>query len=136
MSSFSTVGVFLRFFFALILVFTTYNPSTYSYVGWIVNFTDGSLPLLLLSGVVLVIGWLIFLRATLRSLGPVGISLAIAFFACLVWLAVDFNLIEVASNIFIYVVLVVIAAILSVGMSWSHIRRRLSGQVDTDDVDN
>jgi len=29
----------------------------------------------------------------------------------------------------------VFACVLAVGMSWSHIRRRVSGQFDTDDVD-
>ena len=32
-------------------------------------------------------------------------------------------------------VLVLLATIMAVGLSWSHIRRRLSGQVDTDMVD-
>jgi hypothetical protein len=34
-----------------------------------------------------------------------------------------------------YVVEILLAVILAVGMSWSHIRRRLSGQADMDDVD-
>jgi Family of unknown function (DUF6524) len=29
----------------------------------------------------------------------------------------------------------VVATILAIGMSWSHVRRRLSGQADVDDVD-
>jgi hypothetical protein len=28
-----------------------------------------------------------------------------------------------------------LAAIMATGMSWSHIRRRMSGQLDVDDVD-
>ena len=34
-----------------------------------------------------------------------------------------------------HLVLIIISAVLAVGMSWSHINRRLSGQVDTDEVD-
>jgi hypothetical protein len=34
-----------------------------------------------------------------------------------------------------WIVLFATSGILAVGMSWSHVRRRLSGQVDTDDVD-
>jgi Family of unknown function (DUF6524) len=33
------------------------------------------------------------------------------------------------------VVLVILSLILAVGMSWSHIRRRMSGQVDVDEKD-
>jgi hypothetical protein len=134
-AGFSFSGLIVRFFVALILVFATFNPSGYSYYHWLIDRGDTSLPLLVLAGVALVIGWVIFLRATMRSLGILGIVLAAALFGCLVWLAVDFNLLEVASQLFIYIVLVVLAAVLGVGMSWSHVRRRLSGQADMDDVD-
>jgi hypothetical protein len=30
----------------------------------------------------------------------------------------------------------VVAIVMAVGMSWSHFRRRMSGQVDTDEVDS
>jgi hypothetical protein len=33
-------------------------------------------------------------------------------------------------------VLFVISALLAVGMTWSHIRRRLSGQFDIDDIED
>ena len=134
-SKFSFGGFLIRFICALFLVFATYNPSGYSYYGWLLNRGDTSLPLLVLAGVALVIGWVIFLRATLRSLGPIGMVLAGALFACLIWLAVDFNLVSVTGEVFIYLILIVCAAILGIGMSWSHVRRRLSGQADMDDVD-
>jgi Na+/melibiose symporter-like transporter len=134
-AGFSFSGMVARFLVALILVFASFNPSGYSYFHWVMNRGDSSLPLLVLAGVALLIGWVIFLRATMRSLGVLGIVLAAALFGCLVWLAVDFNLLDVASQLFIYIVLIVFAAVLGVGMSWSHIRRRLSGQADMDDVD-
>lgn len=134
-STFSFSGFLIRFFGALVLVLTTYNPSGYSYYGWVINRGDASLPLLVLVGVILMIGWVIFLRATLRSLGPIGMILAAALFACLIWLAVDFNLVSLTGEVFIYLILIVCAAILGIGMSWSHVRRRLSGQSDMDDVD-
>ncbi len=134
-NNFSFQGLFLRIGFALVLVFATFNPSGYSYYHWATNLGEGSLPLLILAGVVLLIGWVIFLRATLRSLGPIGIILTVALFGCLVWLAVDLNWLNMQSQPFIYIVLVVCAIILGIGMSWSHIRRRFSGQADMDDVD-
>ena len=35
-----------------------------------------------------------------------------------------------------WVVLAVLSLILAVGMSWSHIRRRLTGQVDVDELED
>lgn len=134
-SRFSFSHFLVRFVAALILVFATFNPSGYSYFHWVIDRGDSSLPLLVLAGVALVIGWVIFLRATMRSLGPIGVLLAAALFACFIWLAVDFNLVSVTGSLFIYLVLIVCAAVLGIGMSWSHVRRRLSGQADMDDVD-
>ena len=138
-SSFGISSVLLRFVVALILVFSTYNPSGYSYYDWVYSKlalgNDVSLPLLVLIGVAILIGWVVFWRATLRSLGAFGVLLALALLGCFIWLAVDFNLLSITGKPFIYVILIVLAAIMAIGMSWSHIRRRLSGQVDADDVD-
>ena len=133
-SGFSFAGVIVRFIIALVLVFLTYNPSGYSYFHWIKE-QAFVLPVLVLMGIVMAIVWVIFLRATLRSLGALGIILAVALFACLVWIAIYYQALTLNSQPFIYIVLVVIAAVLAVGMSWSHIRRRISGQADVDDVD-
>jgi hypothetical protein len=35
-----------------------------------------------------------------------------------------------------WVILVLLAAILGAGMSWSHLRRRWAGQADVDDIDD
>lgn len=79
--------------------------------------------------------WAIYLRATLRSLGPIGIGLSAALFACIIWVLVDLKWLVLKGMVFQYVVLVIVALVLGIGMSWSHIRRRLSGQADMDDVD-
>jgi Family of unknown function (DUF6524) len=78
----------------------------------------------------------VFLRATMRSLGVGGVLLALAFFAVLVWVVVYYGWLSMQNTrAVIWIALVVIAAILSMGLSWSHIRRRLSGQADVDQVD-
>ncbi|MFT4610299.1 MAG: hypothetical protein ACJATQ_001428 [Cellvibrionaceae bacterium] len=134
-STFKLFGIFVRFIAALFLVLATFNPSTYSYYHWAINRGDSSLPLLLIAGIALLIGWIIFLRATMRSLGLLGISLLLALLACFVWLAIDFNIVSLGSQVFVYIVLVICALVLAIGMSWSHIRRRMSGQTDVDDID-
>jgi hypothetical protein len=133
---FSFLNFLIRFVMALILVFSTYNPSGYSWYHWIVQAANKIDPLLIFAGVVLLIGWVIYLRATLRSLGEIGTILALAFFAALTWLMIDRGLLSLDSpTVFTWVILTMLSAIMATGMSWSHIRRRMSGQLDVDDVE-
>lgn len=133
-SKFKLSDVLVRFIAATFLVFATYNPSGYSYTHWVINRGDSSLPLLLIAGIALLIGWIIFLRATMRSLGLLGVCLLLALLACFVWLAIDFNIVSLGSQVFVYIMLVICASTLAIGMSWSHIRRRMTGQTDVDDI--
>jgi hypothetical protein len=133
---FSFFNFLIRFVMALVLVFCTYNPSGYSWYHWLKESPDKLDPVLVLAGVVLLIGWVIFMRATVRSLGEIGTFLAIAFFAALTWVLIDYNVLSVENvTVLSYVVLTMLSAIMATGMSWSHIRRRMSGQLDVDDVD-
>jgi len=129
-------GFLLRFLVAFILVFTSYNPSGYSYYHWVSENISSLTPWMALVGILLLIGWTIFLRATLRSLGPFGLLLAAAFMGVLIWMMIDWNWFH-ADNLktVTYLVLVVLCWILAIGVSWSHIRRRITGQVDVDEVD-
>jgi len=129
-------GFLIRFVFALLLVMLTYNPSGYSYAHWVQNNMSSISPLLVLAGISLIIGWVIYIRATLRSLGLMGLILAVVFFAVIVWLLVDWGWLGMSNvSAISWVVLLLISYVLTVGISWSHIRRKLSGQVDSDDVD-
>lgn len=135
-------GVLLRFVIALFLVFATYNPYGKSYFHWLKSYlypitdTGTSLPLLVFVGIVLVVGWTVYLRATMRSLGIFGLVLAVAFFGTLLWLAIDVQLVSLANiKLIITLILVIFAGVLATGISWSHIRRRITGQTDVDDVD-
>ena len=72
----------------------------------------------------------------LGSLGAIGIILAMAFFGLLIWLIVDVIGLDTQSfRVVSYIVQIMIASVLSIGVSWSHVRRRISGQVDTDEVE-
>lgn len=137
---FSWQSFFIRFVFALALVYATYNPSGYSFYHWAKDTLFGDAasltPPFALCGIVLIIGWTVYLRATFRSLGGLGLTLALAFFAVIIWWLVDAGIIGIHSvSVFAYIALFLLSAVLAVGMSWSHIRRRMSGQLDTDDVD-
>jgi len=132
------LGSFLgRLLFALILVLCSYNPSGYSWLHWATAETTTRGPVVALAGVVLLIAWVIYLRATFISLGWVGIGLGSTLFACVVWLLVDFGWIDMHSTTAMsWLGLILMAFLLAVGMSWSHIRRRLSGQYDINEAED
>lgn len=133
-------GIGLRFLFAAILVFTTYNPHK-SYVHLLQNALEpnytGSVIGLIFLGIILLIGWTIFIRATVNSLGMFGFALAAAFFMSFFALLISWNILSLESSITLsYMILIGTAGVLTVGISWSHIRRRLTGQLDVDDIEH
>ena len=129
-------GFGLRLLAAVVLVAVTYNPEGVSYYDWALSGLPDFSVLKAFVGVILIIGWTIYLRATLRSLGPIGLGLTIAFFGTGLWLLVDLVGIPADSvRAVSYLVMVAVAGVLAVGISWSHVRRRITGQVDADDVD-
>jgi len=113
-----------RFAFALLVVGATYNPTPYSYYAWAERTSWQWRPPIVLAGVVLLIGWVICLRITLRSMGGLGLLLANALLAALFWLFADWGWLPIESvSTISWIGLVSVAAILAVGMSWSHFRR-------------
>ena len=132
-------GIFLRYLLAAVVVFATYNPTGYSWFDWARAewvAEDRSMALLTFTAVVLLIGWAICLRATVRSLGAIGTILALAFFGVLLWLLIDFGVVGLHQPVILtWLVQIVIIGVLGTGICWSHIRRRLTGQLDVDDVE-
>jgi len=136
MNRFGWDSFIVRFVFAIVVVFFTYNPEGYSYYHWVVEDLSSFNVYKAFTGVVLTIGWAILIRATLGSLGMIGLLLAGAFFGLLIWLVVDIlGLTTDSLRAISYIVEIMIASVLSIGVSWSHVRRRISGQVDTDELD-
>lgn len=119
--------LFTRFAFALLVVGATYNPTRYSFYAWGESTAWQWRPPIVFVGVVLLIGWVICLRATLRSFGGLGLLLANAFFAALFWLFADWGWLPINDVAAIsWLGLVTVSAILAVGMSWSR-----SGRLDS-----
>jgi hypothetical protein len=121
-----TAGGFLaRFAFALLVAGATYNPTRHSYYAWAKRTGWQWEPPLVFVGVVLLIGWVICLKATLRSFGGLGLLLANAFFAALFWLLADWGWLPIDDvRLISWIGLLTVAALLAVGMSWSRWRRR------------
>lgn len=130
---FTLVSFLLRFALSLALVLLTYNPSGFSYVGWISDAPElGAVHFVV--GIAVLIGWIILITATKRSLDTLGMVLGIALLAGLVWLFIEIGWLSLDSaSAITWVVLICIAALLAVGLCWSHIWRRLTGQFEVDD---
>ena len=120
-----TLGGFLaRFALALLVAGATYNPTHYSYYAWVKSTAFEWRPPTVFVGVVLLIGWVVCLRLTLRSMGGLGLLLANALLAALFWLMASWGWLPIENVAAIsWLGLVSVAAILAVGMSWSHWRR-------------
>jgi hypothetical protein len=136
---FSIGSFFLRLLLALIVVLLTFNPSGFSFFHWTRDaFLNSSLgPLHLLAGIGLLIGWVLFVQATRQSLGVLGVVLVASLFGVLVWMLFFYDVVTSSSGATLtWIVLIGVAVVLTIGMSWAHLRRRLSGQATVDDVDD
>ena len=117
--------VLARFAFALLVAGATYNPTRYSYYAWVKSTGFEWRPPTVFVGVLLLIGWVICLRLTLRSIGGLSLLLANAFLAALFWLVASWGWLPIDDVAAIsWLGLVCVAGILAVGMSWSDWRRR------------
>jgi Family of unknown function (DUF6524) len=129
-------GVLARGLFALFLVILTYNPSGYSYFHWLAHNIAQFTPYLAIAGIALLIGWGVYLKATFNSLGLIGILILIALFACLVWLFIFWGWLSLTHvSAVTWIVEIFLALLLTTGMCWSHITRKLSGQIDVDEIE-
>ena len=130
------MGMFLRWLFAFGLLSATYNPTEYNYARWVGTYGSENLSIAVLIGLLLLVGYIIYLRATLRSIGAFGMGLVLAIVAALLWVLYDFGWLRLENRSFnLWLGIVALSLVLGVGLSWSHVRRKLSGQSDMDDVD-
>src|ERR1044071_5292369 len=91
MEAFTPLGFPLRLLAALVLVLCTFNPTGYSYVHWVATVFPHITPVQAIVGIVLLVGWIVYLTATMRSIGLLGVAIGVAFFAAVVWLVVSWG---------------------------------------------
>lgn len=131
------MGILLRWLGAFGLLAATFNPTKWNYVHWVeANWAD-QMPLAVFLGLLLGVGFLIYIVATLRSIGPFGVILIAAIFGAGLWVLIDWGVLALTnSSLNIWLGLLALSLILGMGLSWSILRQRLSGQATVDDVDN
>jgi hypothetical protein len=134
MHEFGLIDWLARWLSSLALVLGTYNPYAMSYYHWVSD-VPGFVSIKVLVGITLLILHVVAALSTIRSLGVIGIGLLTASFASGAWVLIENGVLYVEdSRIFTLTLLVILANIYGIGLSWSHLRNRLSGQVDSTDV--
>jgi hypothetical protein len=128
-------GLAGRFLASLALVLATYNPTGFSFLGWVAAIFPHLQPIQAVLGLVLLALWIFFVHATWRSLGTLGVSLGLAFFAAVIWLISSWGWLNTSSHLaMIWVALIFIACMLTLGLCWALIRVRVSGQAVIEEV--
>jgi len=125
----------MRWVFAFLLVAATFNPTELNYIQWARTNYQAQTPLTVFLGVALLVGYVIYLRATLRSIGRWGMLLVAALFGSLLWVLYDWHVLTVANtDLNIWMGLLALSLVLGTGLSWSIFRRAISGQIDDTDA--
>jgi len=127
---FTLMSFVWRFLAALALVLITYNPTEYSVYHWAsAALAEGNLEVAhFIVGVGLLSAWTILILATQSSLDILAMILATTLLCAGVWLLVDLGILQAYSIAAVtWIVLVSVAAVLAVGLSWSRIWQRKHG---------
>ena len=131
------MGIFLRWFCAFAMLAATFNPSPWNYVRWAGTNYAAQLPLTVLLGLLLVVAYVIYLRATLRSIGGFGMALVAAIFAALIWVLIDWGVLTLGDpDLNLWLGILALSLVLGIGLSWSIVRRQITGQSDVDELDD
>ena len=131
------MGYFWRWFGAFVLLAATFNPTDYNFVRWSLVHYQSQLPLTVFLGLVLFIGYVVYLNATLSAIGGFGMLLVAAVFAALVWVLLDWKILSLGNtDVNLWLGILALSLVMGVGLSWSLVQKRLTGQVDVDDVND
>lgn len=124
-------GVMLRIVLALLLVLATFNPSGWSALHWLTAPPTEITATKAFVAVVLLIAWIALLRTAFVSLGLLGLVLGAALLGTFAWMLVSFGWLTLGSvNAMAWLVLVILGLLLGLGLSWSLLRARATGQVE------
>lgn len=130
------MGFLIRWLFAFVLLAATYNPTKWNFVRWSMTHYTDMLSVTVLACLILMVGYIIYLRATLRSIGLFGMLLVLAVAGTLIWALFDQGQIDMSNpTINTWLGIAILSVVLAIGLSWSIVRRKLSGQLDVDDVE-
>jgi Family of unknown function (DUF6524) len=129
------MGILLRWLGAFLLLAAIFNPTRWNYVSWARSNWADQMPLIVFVGLILAVITMVYLVSTMRSIGILGAIVIIAIFAAGLWVLSDWGLLGLGNSALnIWLGIFAMSLILGVGMSWSILRQRISGQQTTDEV--
>ena len=118
---------------ALGVVLLTYNPTGNSFYHWALRDLAHITAVKAFAGALLLVGWVICIRTAFVSLGRLGVVLSALVLGTLVWVLTDYGLVDPdRPSLLAWISLIAIGIILGIGLSWSLLRARVTGQVEVD----
>jgi hypothetical protein len=121
------MGIFWRWFGAFALLSATFNPTPWNYLRWTMENHATQLSLAVFLGLLLAIGYLVCLNATLNAVGGFGLVLVGAVFAALAWVLFDWGMLTLTTtDPRLWFGLFALSVVMAVGLSWGIVLRRLS----------
>ncbi len=121
---------FLRWLLAAFLVFGTYNPSGTSYYHWVAAAPELS-PTQITAGILLLALIVAVLRMAFMSTGYIGTAALTLTVLMGIVFAAGLGLFEFEDVYFTtYAIELILSVVVGVGLSWSFIQKRLSGERD------
>lgn len=130
------MGIFLRWLGAFVMLAATFNPTEWNYIRWVEANWSSQMPLAVLLGLLLAVAYMVYVVATLRSIGAFGIVLIAAIFGAALWVLADWGVLTLTNqSLNLWLGILLLSLILGLGLSWSILRQRLSGQASVDEID-
>jgi uncharacterized protein DUF6524 len=126
------IGILVRLLAVQFLVTASYNPSGYSYWHWTFRGDGDYWALKVFIGLLLIFGYVFCIYSTWRSLRiMLSVPLLLVIGACL-WLLSDWGIVDFSNSVQRTLALeTALVVLLGTGVSFSLIRYRLSGQLDS-----
>ena len=130
------MGILLRWLGAFVLLALTFNPTRWNYIAWVQENFSTQMALSVFLGLLLGVGYMVYVVATLRSIGAFGIILVAAIFGAGLWVLHDWGLLSLENrNLNLWIGILALSLILGIGLSWSILRQKLSGQASVDEIE-
>jgi hypothetical protein len=121
----------VRVVLAVLLVLVTFNPSGTSVYHWLSTPPLDITALKAFLVVALLVAWVVCLRTAYVALGALGLVLGCLLVGTFVWLLFDVHLLHSSGREMpVWLGLIVFGVVLGLGLSWSLIRARTTGQIE------
>lgn len=119
----------VRWLFVFALQEATYNPTGYHYIAWLMEPESEYFPVKVFIGVALLIVHIFVTGLALRTLTPIGVLSAIAFFSGLSWAGYSLGVRLPTTALTVMWVQAAIATAIAGGMCLALFRQHISGLI-------